>query len=788
MTFLNRLWIPCLAALALPVLNLTGARAQGAVDGKPIPVKITRENGAFHLMRDGKPYFIKGAGGDGSKPELKRLGANSFRTWGSDNLGAQLDAAEKLGMTVTIGIWLGHPDQGFDYGNAKQVADQLEMARQAVLKYRNHPALLMWGIGNEMENGIKGDTAPMWNAVNAIAAMVKQLDPNHPTMTVIAEIGDNKVKGINQYGKDIDVIGINSYGGGPSIPTRYAAAGGVKPYVITEFGPPGTWESPKNSFNMSPELTSTEKAKRYAQTWSEAIAGQKMCLGGYAFTWGNKQEASATWFGMLLPDGSRLGAADALEQLWTGKAPAHPVPNLETLKVVGSDQVSPGATVEATIAVSSPGGDPLKVEWLLSGEGKHLTAGEAEPAPSTYTTAIVESDAKHAKVKMPEYGGNYRLFAFVRDTHGGAAVANVPLLVKGGADAPVPAGRRVKLPFTVYSEASGDQPFIPSGYMGNTSAIKMQADCTDNPHAGKTCLKVDYSAKDNWAGVFWQDPANDWGDKMGGANLAGATRLTFWARGEKGGEAISFFMGGIASNKPFFDTAEAKLLVSGLTKEWKQYSIDLRGKDLSRIKSGFGWSLAANGSPITFYLDDVRYEGATAGDASVPPGKTVKLPFAVYAEAGGPQLFAPSGYMGNSTAIKMDDASTTKPHTGKTCLKVEYTASDNWGGVFWQDPANDWGDKMGGANLTGASKLSFWVRGEKGGEEVTFFLGGIASDKPYFDTTSVKPPVTTLTQEWKRVTIDLTGRDLTRIKSGFGWSLAAKGSPITFYLDDIVYE
>ena len=404
------------------------------------------------------------------------------------------------------------------------------------------------------------------------------------------------------------MVGINSYGGSPSLAKRYAEIGGVKPYVVTEFGPPGTWETGKNAFNMTPELTSTEKAERYRKTWKAAIAGQKYSLGGYAFTWGNKQEATATWFGMLLPDGSRLGAADALQEEWTGKVPAHRCPNLNSLKVNGSDQVEAGATIEANLDTNSPDGDPLKVEWVLSGEGKHLTSGDTEPTPTTYKDAVTESDLKHARVKMPQFGGNYRLFAYVRDTHGGAAVANVPILVKGGADAPIPKPDSAKLPLTVYAEAGDAAPFAPSGYMGNTAAIKMNEASTEKPHSGKTCLKVEYTAKDNWGGVVWQDPANDWGDKAGGANLTGAKKLTFWARGEKGGETVAFLCGVISTDKKFYDTTQAKLPPVGLTKEWKQYTINLGGRDLSRIKTGFGWTLAGSGEPVTFYLDDIRYE------------------------------------------------------------------------------------------------------------------------------------------------------------------------------------
>ena len=604
---LIRSMLPALLTLgSLFAACLVGAQ-ENPPQNKPLPVKIVSENGAFHLRRDGKPYLVKGAGGDGSKTALKAIGANSFRTWGADNLDKELDAAQKLGLTVTIGIWLGHADGGFNYNDADAVAAQYEMAKQAILKYRNHPALLMWGIGNEMEDG-RGENAAMWEAVNNIAALAKKSDPNHPTMTVIAEIGGDKVKNINRFCPDVDVVGINSYGGGPSLAKRYAEAGGAKPYIVTEFGPAGTWETGKTAYEMPLELTSTAKAERYLATWKAAIEGQKLALGGYAFTWGWKQEATATWFGMLLPDGSRLGAADAMQECWSGKAPAQPCPNINALKLTGPDQVQAGATIEATLDANAPDGGPLKVEWLLSGVTASKSAGETEATPTIYKDALLESDLKHAKVKLPKFGGNYRLFAYVRDTHGGAAVANVPLLVTGGAAMPTPAAKSVKLPLTVYSEGGAAVPFTPSGYMGNTGAIKMNEACAANPHSGKTCLQAQFAAKDGWGGIVWQDPANDWGDKMGGANLTGATQLTFWARGEKGGESVAFLCGVIGSEKPFYDTVKEKLAVAGLTKEWKRYAIDLKGKNLSRVKTGFGWTLAASGEPVTFYLDDIRYE------------------------------------------------------------------------------------------------------------------------------------------------------------------------------------
>ncbi len=600
---------------------LTWGQAQGrqAAAGKPSVVKIVEENGAFHLTRNGAPFLIKGGGGDGARQLLHDSGGNSFRTWGADDLGAQLDEAQRLGLTVTVGIWLGHKEHGFDYNNADQVATQYEMAKKAILRYKDHPAVLMWGIGNEMEGYEKGDNAAIWSAINNIASMAKRLDPNHPTMTVLAEIGGDKVKNVHRLCPDIDVVGINSYGGGPSIPTRYKQAGGTKPYVITEFGPPGVWETGKNDFGATPELSSTAKAMLYRKTWDSAIAGQSQCLGGYAFAWGFKQEATATWFGILLPDGSKLGAVDALTEAWTGKPPANRCPELKSLRIEGSDQVEPGATVKAALDVTDPDGDPLKVVWVLQSDNARMnTNGDKENAPPTFADAIVHGSSTGVELHMPKTGGIYRLFAYVHDSHNGAAVANVPVLVKGGTtaqivkggdSAPITAGKAAGLPFNVYSEGGeAGQVFIPSGYMGNVKAIKADERCTVKPHSGKTCMQWDYTASTDWGGVVWQSPANDWGDLAGGKNLTGATKLTFWARGEKGGEVVTFLCGVISRDKPFFDTVQTKLDKAALTPEWKQYTIDLKGKDLSRVKTGFGWTLAANGQPVTFYLDDIKYE------------------------------------------------------------------------------------------------------------------------------------------------------------------------------------
>jgi hypothetical protein len=48
---------------------------------KPIPVKIEKTKDGFQLIRNGQPYFIKGAGGTNYIEKLKEYGGNSIRTW-----------------------------------------------------------------------------------------------------------------------------------------------------------------------------------------------------------------------------------------------------------------------------------------------------------------------------------------------------------------------------------------------------------------------------------------------------------------------------------------------------------------------------------------------------------------------------------------------------------------------------------------------------------------------------------------------------------------------------------
>ncbi len=414
--------------------NLSLSFCQAPAPG-PIKVEIRQENGQWQMYRGGEPYYIKGIGGQSEMDRAIAYGANSVRTWGAAEGIAILDEAHAKGLSISFGLWVGCERQGFDYNDSRAVQAQLERFTEIVETYKDHPAILVWGIGNEMD--LFYSDFKVWNAVEDIAKMIKRVDPNHPTMTVTAGLDVAEVQLIKERAPSIDIYGINTYGGLIGIDQAIRAYGWEKPYIVTEWGPNGHWEVAKTKWGAPIEQTSSEKAKSYAKRYEQGIAADKeQCIGSYVFLWGQKQETTPTWYGLFLEDGSETEVMDVLEKSWNGKYPANRSPSIANMTMNGkktnaSVYVKPGSKIQFDLDINDPDNDPLKFRYEILKESTDIQSGgdkESRPEP---VPVIAKKGSKEGKLffKAPRKEGAYRLFTYVYDGNGNAATANFPFYV-----------------------------------------------------------------------------------------------------------------------------------------------------------------------------------------------------------------------------------------------------------------------------------------------------------------------------------------------------------------------
>ena len=175
-----------LLALTITFTMLACSSETGELAG-PVKVEVVRTDSGYQLLRDGKRYTVRGAGmGVDDIERFAANGGNSIRTWSTLNEGTKelLDKAHAHGVTVALGLPVKAERHGFDYNDPEAVAGQLETVREEVLKYKDHPAVLAWLIGNELNHSYTNPK--VWNAVNEIATMIHEVDPYHPASSTLA--------------------------------------------------------------------------------------------------------------------------------------------------------------------------------------------------------------------------------------------------------------------------------------------------------------------------------------------------------------------------------------------------------------------------------------------------------------------------------------------------------------------------------------------------------------------------------------------------------------------------
>ena len=291
--------------------------------------------------------------------------------------------------------------------------------------------------------------------------------------------------------------------------------------------------------------------------------------------------------------------------------PAPSPPLRPVMDPAGETAVEAGKKM--AIHASAAGADWYK--WELQGDGQI----SASTGPAILYTA-------------PEEGGGMAVLTVSAHNNQGASpqtslIITVPLTATVRLDAlAVPLGRM-------------------SGVGEPDSFIELKASPNDC-HTGSDCLRFTYKPGGRWGCVYWgpfcigtivhvrcQEAGEGiivygellciafvrtqtWDRVQRGTcsinvlesgGLRAVNRLTFWARGERGGEVVEFRVGAV----DVLPSPGRSLGKVTLTSTWEQYEIDLANVDLTNAIGLFAWIATDMHNPqgAVFYLDDIQFEG-----------------------------------------------------------------------------------------------------------------------------------------------------------------------------------
>jgi hypothetical protein len=429
--------------LALAMVVGAGLSLSATSPSTPATVELRKVEGRWQLYRNGEPFYVRGAGIEyGSPGKLREHGGNAFRTWTTENgrkSGQELlDEALANNLSVAMGLNLNRERYGFDYDNPIRVADQFEELKAEVLKYKDHPALLLWIVGNELDSE---SNPKVWDAVNDLARVIREVDPNHPTTTTLAGFDPEKIELIRTRAPELDFISFQMYSDIINLPKYLRRANWDKPYLVTEWGATGHWECGATEWGAPIENHSTAKARLYATRFNAVIQqDQTLCLGSFAFLWGNKQERTPTWYGMFLESGEKTEPVDTMQHLWTGSWPENRCPQVGVLLLDGRGapdniRLRPGQTCSAQVNARDPDQDPLTYRWSVMEEStSNNIGGDREDSPAHVPGLIAGGTERAVSMTAPETPGAYRLFVYIYDGQGSAAHANIPFYVEKPTD------------------------------------------------------------------------------------------------------------------------------------------------------------------------------------------------------------------------------------------------------------------------------------------------------------------------------------------------------------------
>jgi hypothetical protein len=389
-------------------------------------------------------FQIKGVCGEGDLERLAKLGVNTVRgyTLGEPKvMRKKLDQVHKLRMKMIVSEWMPHHGKNkgkngsswdFDY-NAKGEAMVANLIRK-VEGIGNHPAILMWGLGNEVHLD-----EPYLRVVNRMSQEIHKRYPRHITSLTMINAKPDAIAAVKKFAPDLDVLGIQSYSRGAvrnAIKKTEELWG--KPFYMSEFNSNGPWNFRKTEWDVALDEPAINKVRDLKDCYA-AIDASPLCLGSTVFVWGHHTMGDRpTYFSLLLdpdPEGRKnpesfdhklmTPQADAMAEHFTGKPPkGNRAPVLSKLEFEGgasSRQARPGETMTLAVAAEDSDGDKIDfVTWILKSNVSKTTTASGPFKHATGSKIVVNA---------PRFPGEYLVMVYAKDNKGGASASVIPFQV-----------------------------------------------------------------------------------------------------------------------------------------------------------------------------------------------------------------------------------------------------------------------------------------------------------------------------------------------------------------------
>ena len=414
-------------------VSTTTGPAPAPLTDPPVPtggstVKVTGSQGSWALTVNGAPYQVKGVTWgpanttiDAHVRELKAMGVNTLRTWGTD-AGSKplLDTAAANGLRVVNGFWL---NQGADYVNdTTYMNNTLASIQQWVTAYKDHPGVLMWDVGNEVilttqDHTYTGSTVEQERVayakyVERVAQAIHAIDPNHPVTSTDAWTG-----AWPYYKADtpsLDLYAVNSYGSVCNVKSDWINGGYTKPYIITESGEAGEWEVPNDANGVPNEPTDTQKRDAYLANWTCITGHTGVALGATVFNYGTENDFGGVWYNTV-PENWRRLSFYSVAQDYNGTVGANTPPVITDMTLSNTSSVPAGGTFTISTTATDPNGDLIRYQLYYC--AKYAGGGTGFNQVAFTQTA----DGQFTAV-APKNLGVYKVYVYAFDGHGNVGI------------------------------------------------------------------------------------------------------------------------------------------------------------------------------------------------------------------------------------------------------------------------------------------------------------------------------------------------------------------------------